>query len=120
MPGVSVDGNDLLAIRETAAQGIERARQGDGPTMITALTYRFSGHSRSDPAKYRPHGELESWRQRDPIPRFAAVLRSLFTISDAEFRTVAQDVEQSIERARDAALASPLPEAIALLEDVFA
>lgn len=120
MPGLSVDGNDLLAVRETTTNAVERARRGEGPSMIQALTYRLSGHSRSDPGRYRPKGELESWRERDPIPRFAAALVSSFGVGEAELKTVTAAVEQSVGQARDAALASPEPEASSLLEDVFA
>ena len=69
MAAARVDGNDVVAVRRTAVEAVDRARGGDGPTLIEALTYRWSGHSRSDPAKYRPRGELESWQQRDPIKR---------------------------------------------------
>ena len=120
MPGVSVDGNDVLAVRETTAHAVELARQGEGPTMIQALTYRFSGHSRSDPAKYRPKGELERWRERDPITRFGSVLASSYGVGEAELQSHRDAVEQLVARARDAALASPEPEASSLLEDVFA
>ena len=69
MAAARVDGNDVVAVRRTAVEAVDRARGGDGPTLIEALTYRWSGHSRSDPAQYRPRGELESWQQRDPIKR---------------------------------------------------
>src|SRR6202035_5728180 len=64
-----IDGNDVVTVRRAALEALDRARTGDGPTLIEALTYRWSGHSRSDPAKYRPAGELERWQQRDPIKR---------------------------------------------------
>ena len=67
MPGVVVDGNDVFAVHATAQAAVERARSGLGPTLIEALTYRQVGHSRSDPAKYRPAGELEEWVARDPL-----------------------------------------------------
>jgi TPP-dependent pyruvate/acetoin dehydrogenase alpha subunit len=67
MPGVVVDGNDVFAVIDTATEAVARARAGEGPTLIEALTYRQVGHSRSDPAKYRPPGELEEWLARDPI-----------------------------------------------------
>ncbi|RFU84061.1 thiamine pyrophosphate-dependent dehydrogenase E1 component subunit alpha [Streptomyces triticagri] len=67
MPGVRVDGNDVLAVREAARTAVRRARDGQGPTLLEAMTYRQSGHSRSDPGAYRPAGELESWLARDPL-----------------------------------------------------
>ena len=61
MPGVIVDGNDVVAVHDAMAEAVERARAGDGPTVIEALTYRHYGHSRADPAKYRPADEVEEW-----------------------------------------------------------
>jgi len=67
MAGVRVDGNEVFAVREVVSDALERARSGEGPTLIEAMTYRQVGHSRSDPANYRPPGELEEWLERDPI-----------------------------------------------------
>jgi acetoin:2,6-dichlorophenolindophenol oxidoreductase subunit alpha len=67
MPGLRIDGNDVLAVKAAAENAVARARSGEGPTLLEAMTYRHSGHSRSDPAKYRPAGELERWLERDPI-----------------------------------------------------
>jgi TPP-dependent pyruvate/acetoin dehydrogenase alpha subunit len=88
--------------------------------MIQAMTYRFSGHSRSDPAKYRPAGELESWRERDPIPRFAAVLGTSFGVTSAELQRLMTDAEEAVAQAADAARTAPSPEPAALLQDVWA
>jgi TPP-dependent pyruvate/acetoin dehydrogenase alpha subunit len=71
IPWEIVDGNDVLAARAAAARAVERARAGNGPTLIEFLTYRHFGHSRSDPAKYRPPEEVDSWLARDPLPRVA-------------------------------------------------
>jgi TPP-dependent pyruvate/acetoin dehydrogenase alpha subunit len=71
MPGEVVDGQDLDAVADAMARAVARARRGDGPSLLEMKTYRYSGHSRSDPAKYRPPGELESWLKRDPIRIFA-------------------------------------------------
>lgn len=67
MPGVLVDGNDVLAVRETVGEAVARARRGEGPTVVEALTYRHFGHSRTDPAKYRPSEEVQEWMARDPL-----------------------------------------------------
>lgn len=67
MPSAVVDGMDVVAVRETIAAAVERARTGGGPTFVEAKTYRFAGHSRADTAPYRPEGELEKWQQRDPV-----------------------------------------------------
>src|SRR5436190_5003803 len=69
IPGQTIDGNDVWAVREAVGAALEGVRGGDGPAFVEALTYRFVGHSRSDPGKYRPDGELDSWRERDPLKR---------------------------------------------------
>jgi pyruvate dehydrogenase E1 component alpha subunit len=103
MPGVVVDGNDLFAVHATASEAVARARAGDGPTLIESLTYRQVGHSRSDPAKYRPEGELEEWLARDPI---VALERALIELGVAESdlaarrAKVAEEVAGALERAK--------------------
>jgi pyruvate dehydrogenase E1 component alpha subunit len=67
MPGVLVDGNDVVAVHEAMAAAVDRARSGGGPTVVEALTYRHFGHSRTDPGKYRPAAEVEEWMARDPL-----------------------------------------------------
>jgi len=119
IPGVTIDGNDLVSVRQTVGVAVDRARRGEGPTMIEALTYRYVGHSRSDPAKYRPKGELEEWRARDPIPRFGAFIVDYLDGGADEIAERAVVVKRSVERARDLALASAEPDEAALLEDVF-
>src|SRR5579864_1519763 len=89
MPGVIVDGQDVLAVREVADAAIARARAGEGPTLVEAKTYRYRGHSRTDPAKYRAEGELERWQARDPINILAARL-GLPEEQQAEMRADAQ------------------------------
>ena len=74
MPGVIVDGQDVDAVHATVGEAVARARAGDGPTLVEMKTYRFRGHSRTDPAKYRPEGELEAWKLRDPIALLGAAL----------------------------------------------
>jgi TPP-dependent pyruvate/acetoin dehydrogenase alpha subunit len=69
-PGVTIDGNDLIQTYETSQEAVRRARRGDGPTLIEMKTYRWYGHSEIDPANYRTQEELESWKKRDPVPRF--------------------------------------------------
>src|SRR5215218_3471475 len=94
MPGVRVDGNDVRAVRATVSEAVDRARAGDGPTFIEALTYRHKGHSRTDPGTYRPQEEVDAWLARDPIPAFERVL-------------VAEGVPvERVEAAREAAMAA--------------
>src|SRR5260370_1037621 len=76
IPGVTVDGNDVDAVYNATRTAVERARAGEGPTFLECKTYRYSGHSRTDPAKYRKPGELEAWKSRDPINRQGEALAS--------------------------------------------
>jgi TPP-dependent pyruvate/acetoin dehydrogenase alpha subunit len=103
MPGVEVDGNDVLAVREVAAEAAARARRGDGPTLIEAKTYRHKGHSRVDPGKYRPKEEVDEWLGRDPIPRLAARL------DGGAVARIQERVERELEAALDAARSAPFP-----------
>jgi TPP-dependent pyruvate/acetoin dehydrogenase alpha subunit len=109
IPAQTIDGNDVWAVREAAAEALERARSGGGPSFVEALTYRFVGHSRSDPAKYRPEGELDSWRERDPLKitreRLGAEGVSEETLAETE-----ASVAEELEAVGEAAVAAPFPE----------
>jgi TPP-dependent pyruvate/acetoin dehydrogenase alpha subunit len=105
MPGVEVDGNDVLAVREVAGTAVDRARRGEGPTLIEAKTYRHKGHSRVDPGKYRPKEEVEEWLGRDPIPRLA---ERLDASRAAEIR---ERLERELEESLVAARSAPFPTA---------
>jgi TPP-dependent pyruvate/acetoin dehydrogenase alpha subunit len=110
LPATQVDGMDVRAVRAAAAEIVDRVRTGSGPEFVEALTYRFVGHSRSDPGKYRPEGELDRWRERDPLAVAATILRDEVGVSgDVLDRTVAE-VEAELERIEAAALAAPFPE----------
>jgi len=113
MPGTQVDGNDVLAVREATAQAVQRARSGAGPTMLEALTYRFVGHSRSDPAAYRPPGELERWMARDPITFSTERLR-LTGIADSTLKAIRDEATRRVSAASQEARkwAPPAPEAL--------
>ncbi|HEY7050267.1 MAG TPA: thiamine pyrophosphate-dependent dehydrogenase E1 component subunit alpha [Jatrophihabitantaceae bacterium] len=119
MPGVRVDGNDVIAVRDTAREAVARARAGAGPTLIEAMTYRQLGHSRSDPAKYRPAGELESWLARDPITIAEQWLRSL-GVSDADLDKLRDDAAATVRDAADRAMSWPDPDPAERFEDVLA
>jgi TPP-dependent pyruvate/acetoin dehydrogenase alpha subunit len=108
LPATQVDGMDVAAVRETALAVTERVRAGNGPEFVEALTYRFVGHSRSDPGKYRPEGELERWQQRDPLTVAAAWLRP--SLGDEELLAIAADVQAELDRIEASALAAPFPE----------
>lgn len=120
MPGFYVDGNDVTAVRETARKAVERARAGEGPTLIEADTYRQQGHSRSDPAAYRPPGELEAWLAHDPIVRLeqAALEREL--AGAEELASLRAAVLDDVRAARDRALSWPEPDLQARFEDLYA
>lgn len=105
-----VDGMDVFAVRNAAAAAVTRARQGDGPVFIEALTYRFVGHSRSDPGAYRVPGELDSWRERDPLVVAAATLRERFGVSPEEIAGVDASVDDELDRVAERSLAAPYPD----------
>jgi TPP-dependent pyruvate/acetoin dehydrogenase alpha subunit len=104
MPGVVIDGNDVLAVREAASEAVARARDGRGPTLLEARTYRHKGHSRVDPGKYRPKEEVDEWLARDPIPRLAERLDA------AEVGRIRAQVEAELELALSLARSAPFPD----------
>jgi TPP-dependent pyruvate/acetoin dehydrogenase alpha subunit len=107
---VQVDGMDVFAVRDVAAGALERARRGEGPVFIEALTYRFVGHSRSDPGAYRKPGELDEWMQRDPLTVAATAMRKRFDMSAEDIAAIDADVDRAMGQATEQALASPYPE----------
>ena len=109
VPSTVVDGNDLWAVVEAATEAVDRARSGGGPTLLECQTYRHFGHSKSDPAKYRPEGELERWKERDPLT--VARQRFLDDGVDAEaVDAVEQATREEMDAAVEAALAAPYPD----------
>jgi TPP-dependent pyruvate/acetoin dehydrogenase alpha subunit len=109
IPFAVVDGNDVWAVREAAAEAVERARAGEGPTLLECQTYRHFGHSKSDPAKYRPEEEVERWLERDPltIARERLLAEGL---SEDEIATVEEETRKQLQGAVDAAVAAPFPD----------
>lgn len=120
IPGVSVDGNDVLAVYEAAQVATERARRGEGPTLIECKTYRHKGHSRVDPAKYRPREEVEEWLRKDPIKRLRSKLIQTNISTEAELQEIEKKVSSAIEDAVKFAVESPYPAPEEALEDVYA
>jgi acetoin:2,6-dichlorophenolindophenol oxidoreductase subunit alpha len=98
MPGVVVDGQDVTAVNATVADAIALAREGGGPSLIEAKTYRYNGHSRTDPAKYRPSGELDAWRERDPIDLLGERLDAAGAQSFAEQKAVWTEIQELVDR----------------------
>ena len=120
MPGRTIDGNDLLAVRDAVAQAAQRARRGDGPSLIEANTYRFLGHSKSDQREYRSAEEEQSWHERDPIRLFAAKLRQQHLLDDEQIAQIDADVRRQVDEAVQFALSSPQPGADEIDGAVFA
>jgi TPP-dependent pyruvate/acetoin dehydrogenase alpha subunit len=105
-----VDGMDVFAVRETAADAVKAARAGGGPVFVEALTYRFVGHSRSDPGAYRKPGELDEWKRRDPLLVGARTLRERFEVGADVIEETDAAVDTEVEQIADRALGSPFPE----------
>ena len=120
LPGVVVDGNDVLAVRAAALEAIERARRGDGPTLLETLTYRLRGHHEGDPMTYRTKEELEQWRARAPIALFRAWLLGQGHLDEGGDRALVAEVESTIEAATEFARQSPWPAPEQALDDVYA
>ncbi len=120
IPGQVVDGMDVLAVREAVGQAIGRARRGDGPSLLECKTYRWYGHSRSDPRKYRTSEEEAAWKARDPIPNFAALLVEQGIATQEEVDAVEERAEEEVERAAEFALGSPTPPVEELERYVYA
>ncbi|PPS40695.1 pyruvate dehydrogenase (acetyl-transferring) E1 component subunit alpha [Chroococcidiopsis sp. TS-821] len=120
MVGVEVDGMDVLAVRQVAQEAVARARAGEGPTLIEALTYRFRGHSLADPDELRSKDEKEFWFARDPIKKLAAYLTEQNLASQAELKQIEQKIAQEIDEAVQFAENSPEPDPSELYRYVFA
>jgi TPP-dependent pyruvate/acetoin dehydrogenase alpha subunit len=105
-----VDGMDVYAVRAAADVAVAQARAGDGPVFIEALTYRFVGHSRSDPAAYRKPGELDEWRKRDPLTVAAAALLERFGAAEDELAAIDEAVDRQMQQVSERALSAPYPE----------
>lgn len=109
-PGVRVDGNDVLAVRAVTEWAMDRARKGNGPTLIEAYTYRMGAHTTSDdPTKYRESSEVDDWRAKDPIARLTAYLRETGAVDDAWFDAVSIEANALAERLRTGCLTLPEP-----------
>ncbi len=109
MPGVVVDGQDVDTVFAAVTTAVDRARSGDGPSLLEMKTYRYRGHSRSDPAKYRPDGELDFWKSRDPILLMGAKLAAEGVLSQAQQDALRTEIQAEIDSAADRAAQSPYP-----------
>jgi pyruvate dehydrogenase E1 component alpha subunit len=109
IPGVVVDGQDVGAVHAAVSAALARGRAGDGPTLIEAKTYRYRGHSRTDPAKYRAPGELERWRERDPIELFGAKLAAEGVLGEDEQRALREEVQLAVDASAEEAAQASVP-----------
>ncbi|MGB3759162.1 MAG: pyruvate dehydrogenase (acetyl-transferring) E1 component subunit alpha [Rivularia sp. (in: cyanobacteria)] len=120
MHGVEVDGMDVLAVRSVAQEAVLRARAGEGPTLIEALTYRFRGHSLADPDEMRSKEEKEFWFSRDPIKKFAAYLVEQNLASQEELKDIERKIQATVDEAVEFAESSPEPDPSELHRFIFA
>jgi pyruvate dehydrogenase E1 component alpha subunit len=104
VPGIQVDGNDILAVYVATQEAVERARKGEGPTMIEAVTYRMSVHTTADdPTRYREDEEVKEWEERDPLDRFQIYLKEKGVLTDEKIAALEEEVDQEIREAVQAA-----------------
>jgi pyruvate dehydrogenase E1 component alpha subunit len=116
MKGLTIDGNDVVAVHKAVREAAERARKGNGPTLIEAITYRYKGHSKSDRQLYRTREEVKKWMKKDPIKRFAKLL----DIDDKMFSNIEKKVLEDIQKAVAFAEESPEPKISSIMEGIYA
>jgi TPP-dependent pyruvate/acetoin dehydrogenase alpha subunit len=109
VPGVVVDGQDVDLVRDAVSAAVARARSGAGPSLLEMKTYRYRGHSRTDPAKYRPAGELERWKARDPISLLGARLIAAGALTEEAAESLGETVQSEVDAAAERALGAPYP-----------
>ena len=120
IPGVTVDGNDVEAVHQAVGNAVARARQGEGPTLVESVTYRWKGHSKSDKNLYRTKEEIAEWRERDPILRFERAVLDRGVLDQAAVEAARAQATQDVRNAVRAANAAPDARPDDLLEAVFA
>ena len=119
IPGVTIDGNDVIAVYETVKSAVERARNGGGPTLIEAKTYRIKGHFVGDPTLYRGKKEVQEYWKREPIGRFEKKLKEMGMLTDKEKENIKNEAEKEVEEAVKFSEDSPFPEPVSALQDLF-
>ncbi len=120
MPGVLIDGNDLFAVRKATMEAVERARAGEGPTLIEAVTFRMGGHSTSDdPSRYVPKETLDYWAERDPIPRFEKYLEAAGLWTAEKGKAIYEEASEEIKQAARDAEVVPAPALETIFSDVY-
>ena len=119
IPGIAVDGNDVMAVNEAAEEAVARARKGLVPTLLECKTYRTRGHFEGDPAIYKPKEEQETWLKKDPISKFAAFLKESNLLTEEEMEALKKQVQEELEEAIRFAEESPDPTADSVVQDVY-
>ena len=117
--GVTVDGNDVMAVNEAVTEAVKKARNGGGPSLVECKTYRHRGHFEGDPTVYRSDEELEQWKKKDPINKFVNLLKDQELLDDAEYGELKEKVEARIKEALDFAQDSPEPDPSEVTTDVY-
>jgi pyruvate dehydrogenase E1 component alpha subunit len=120
IPGVAVDGNDVLAVYEAVGEAVAKARRGEGPTFIEAKTCRWRGHYEGDPQDYRTEEEIEECMKKDPIPRFREKLIKMGVLTEKEANKIYQEALEEVDKAVKFAEESPFPDPEEVLTDVYA
>lgn len=120
IPGIIVDGNDIEAVYKVVKEAVDRSRNGEGPSLIEAKTYRWLGHSKSDPRVYRTRQEEEEWKQKCPIKRYRQKLINEGTATEEELAKIQEAVEKAIQEALEYALNSPEPKIEEIMDGVYA
>ncbi len=119
MPGEIVDGMDILAVKGAVTKAVKRAREGKGPTLVECKTYRYYGHSRSDPRAYRTRDEEKEWRNKDPIENFKKKLLEEKIMAEDEISGLEKGTQKEVDEAAAYALSSPWPSVDELMDDVY-
>lgn len=119
IPGETVDGMDAVAVYAAAKRAVDRARAGEGPTLLEVVTYRYGGHSRTDPAAYRSREEVKAWKARDPIKKLGGQMVAAGLSDQAGLDSIRDRVEKEIEDAYEKGGNAPEPECASVLEDVI-
>jgi pyruvate dehydrogenase E1 component alpha subunit len=120
IPGVRVDGFDVLAVYEAAVEAVKRARQGEGPTLLVTESYRFEGHYAGEPEVYREREEVREYRKKDPIPRFSTYLLDEEKASRAEIEAIDAEIKQELVDAIKFAQESPQPDPATAMDYIYA
>lgn len=120
IPGVRVDGFDVVAVYRAAANAVARARRGDGPTLLVTESYRIEGHYAGEPEVYRPRGEVEEYRKKDPIPRFRHYLLDSGHAAQAELDGIDAEIQQEMAEAVQFAKDSPTPDPSTAMDYIYA